>query len=172
MLATFGGGCFWCTEAMFNKLKGVSKVVSGYSGGEIDNPNYKQICSGTTGHAEVIQITYNEDKISYQDLLQIHLTTHDPTTLNQQGADMGSQYRSIILAHNQTQFKIALAVIEQAQANYSAPIVTEVVDFNVFYKAEIEHQQYYDNSPNNGYCQVVIAPKIAKFKVQYKKKLI
>lgn len=165
--ATFGGGCFWCTEAIFSKLNGVISVRSGYAGGETEQPNYRAVCSGTTGHAEVIQITFDPSIISYNDLLRIHLTTHDPTTLNQQGADRGTQYRSIILAHDDKQLASANAVIKEVQAHYSQPIVTQVAHFDTFYKAEAEHQSYYELNPDNRYCQAVIDPKLQKFRSLY-----
>jgi peptide methionine sulfoxide reductase msrA/msrB len=169
--AIVGGGCFWCTEAIFSKLKGVKSVRSGYSGGETEQPNYRAVCSGTTGHAEVVQVIYNASVISYHDLLRIHLTTHDPTTLNQQGADTGTQYRSIILAQDDKQFAIAEAVIEEIQDVYSNPIVTQIAYLDVFHEAEIDHQEYYALNPDNRYCQAVIDPKLQKFKSLYADKL-
>jgi len=169
--ATFGGGCFWCTEAIFQRLNGVESVRSGYSGGKVSDPSYREVCGGRTGHAEVIQVSYDPSKISYEDLLRIHLTTHNPTTLNQQGADMGTQYRSIILAHNGEQSKAAEMVIKEVQGSYSDPIVTEVAPFTVFYEAEKEHHNYFNDNKNNRYCQVVIDPKLEKFKSLYADKL-
>ena len=169
--ATFGGGCFWCTEAIFQRLKGVESVRSGYSGGKVNDPSYREVCGGRTGHAEVVQVTYDPSKISYEDLLRIHLTTHNPTTLNQQGADMGTQYRSIILAHNDEQSKAAEAVIKEVQGSYSDPIVTEVAPFSAFYVAEQEHHNYFNDNQNNRYCQAVIDPKLEKFKSLYAEKL-
>lgn len=161
--ATFGGGCFWCTEAIFNKLKGVKSVRSGYSGGETENPDYRSVCTGNTGHAEVVQIIFDPAVISYHELLQIHLSTHNPTTLNRQGADTGTQYRSIILAHDDTQYKTAETVIKAMQAEYNEPIVTQLARFERFYPAELEHQKYYDLNPHHRYCQAVIKPKLEKF---------
>ena len=144
--ATFGGGCFWCTEAIFKQLRGVLSVESGYSGGHTDDPSYRAVCDGTTGHAEVIQVVFNPDEITYKDLLLIHLSTHNPTTLNRQGADKGTQYRSIILAHNREQQEIAEDIIEELQGSLDKPIVTEIKPFEVFHKAEDYHQDYYDNN--------------------------
>ena len=165
--ATFGGGCFWCTEAVFQQLRGVEQVMSGYSGGRIDNPSYPEICSGLTGHAEVIQITFEPSVISYDDLVSIHLTTHDPTTLNRQGTDQGTQYRSVIFTHNSAQLETVNATILELKTVYDTPIVTEVKPFASFFKAEIEHQNYYNDNPNRGYCQAVIDPKLQKFKAKY-----
>lgn len=169
--ATFGGGCFWCTEAIFQQLQGVLSVESGYSGGRVDNPSYRQVCEGTTGHAEVIQLTYDPEQITYDDLLRIHLSTHNPTSLNQQGADKGTQYRSIILAHNHEQQERAEAVIKELQKFYNEPIVTEIQPYEVFYKAEDYHQDYYEKNSNGRYCQAVINPKLVNLKKLYKEKL-
>ncbi|MFZ1705456.1 MAG: bifunctional methionine sulfoxide reductase B/A protein [Saprospiraceae bacterium] len=169
----FGGGCFWCTEAIFQQLKGVLKVESGYSGGIIKNPMYKEVISGLTGHAEVIQITYDASLINFEDLIQIHLTTHDPTTLNQQGADRGTQYRSIIFYTNEDEKARIIKAIDEIQSIYSQKIVTEVTAFEYFYRAEQYHQDYYNqNSDKNPYCTVVINPKLKKFKELYKDKLL
>jgi len=168
---TFGGGCFWCTEAVFKLLKGVTKVESGYSGGKIDNPTYREVCSGMTGHAEVIEVTYNPEEITATDLLRIHLSTHNPTTLNKQGADMGTQYRSIIFYRNEDEKALALNVIDELQKAYDEPIVTELKPFEQFYKAEEYHQDYYSNNSEEGYCQAVINPKLKKFKQLFKDKL-
>ena len=168
---TLGGGCFWCTEAVFTLLKGVTKVESGYSGGKIDNPTYREICSGMTGHAEVIEITYNPDEITVEDLLRIHLSTHNPTTLNRQGADTGTQYRSIIFYRNEEEKVAAQTIIAEMQEVYDAPIVTEVKALEQFYKAEDYHQDYYSNNTEAGYCQAVIDPKLQKFKQLFKDKL-
>ena len=165
--ATIGGGCFWCTEAIFQKLKGVEKVESGYSGGSTVNPTYHNICAGITGHAEVVQITFDPDIISYVDLLKIHLSTHDPTTLNYQGADHGTQYRSIILTHDDEQKKVADEIIQEMASSFDNKIVTEVSPFKVFYKAEEYHQNYYNNNPGQGYCAAVISPKLDKFRKLY-----
>lgn len=169
--ATFGGGCFWCTEAVFTELEGVAKVESGYSGGKIDNPTYREVCSGLTGHAEVIEVTYNPDIITYADLLRIHLSTHNPTTLNQQGADIGTQYRSVIFYRNEAEKSTALEVISEIQAVYDDPIVTEVAPLDYFYKAEDYHQDYYANNIQEGYCQAVIDPKLRKFRELFKSRL-
>ena len=169
--ATFGGGCFWCTEAIFQQLRGVLSVKSGYSGGHIDNPSYRAVCDGTTGHAEVIQVIFDQDEITYKDLLRIHLSTHNPITLNQQGADKGTQYRSVIFAHNNEQEKIAKSVIEELQDAFDEPIVTEIKPFEVFHKAEDYHQDYYEKNSNAGYCQAVINPKLEKARKLFKEKL-
>jgi peptide methionine sulfoxide reductase msrA/msrB len=168
--AVFGGGCFWCTEVIFDELKGVELVESGYSGGAIANPTYREVCSGLTGHAEVVQVTYNPAVISYLDLLSIHLSTHNPTTLNQQGADVGTQYRSIILVLTEQEREIAKEVIEQLQPAFDQPIVTEIKNLEAFYPAEPEHQDYYVNNPEQGYCQVVINPKLEKFRKLFKER--
>lgn len=169
--ATFGGGCFWCTEAVFRQLSGVHSVESGYSGGKTDNPNYRQVCSDTTGHAEVIQVKFDPDIISYHDLLGIHLATHDPTTLNRQGADKGTQYRSIIFTHNDAQQQIAEGVLQSLQSEYRDPIVTEIAPFTTFHKAEEYHQDYYNLNANQSYCQVVISPKLRKFREKFASKM-
>ena len=168
---TFGGGCFWCTEAVFTLLKGVSKVESGYSGGKIHNPTYREVCSGLTGHAEVIEVTYNPAEISFEDLLRIHLSTHNPTTLNKQGADVGTQYRSVIYYRNEHEKEAATAVIKELQAAYNDPIVTELAPYEQFYKAEENHQDYYANNAEAAYCQAVIDPKLTKFKSLFKDKM-
>jgi peptide methionine sulfoxide reductase msrA/msrB len=165
--ATFGGGCFWCTEAIFQKLRGVEKVESGYSGGATINPTYQDVCAGITGHAEVVEITYDPDVISYADLLKIHLSTHDPTTLNYQGADHGTQYRSIILTHDELQKQTAEKIILEMASSFDNEIVTEVSPFENFYKAETYHQNYYNNNPGQGYCAAVISPKLEKFRKLY-----
>ncbi len=165
-MATIGGGCFWCTEAVFSELKGVEKVESGYSGGARANPSYEDVCTGHTGHAETIQITYNPGVISYRDILHIFFTTHDPTTLNQQGADFGTQYRSVIFYHNDEERRIADDVIKEinGQKVWKKPIVTELTPFKAFYRAEDYHQRYFEKNPDAPYCQVVIEPKIAKLR--------
>ncbi|MBT8376723.1 MAG: peptide-methionine (S)-S-oxide reductase MsrA [Bacteroidia bacterium] len=171
-IATVGGGCFWCTEAVFQELKGVESVVSGYSGGNAPgHPTYREICSGLTGHAEVIQITFNTDIISYEELLIIFMTTHDPTTLNRQGADKGTQYRSVIFYHDDAQKKIAEDVLKAMATYYEDPIVTELSPLEVFYKAEDYHQDYYKNNKEQGYCNFVITPKLAKLRKLYADKL-
>ena len=171
--ATFGGGCFWCTEAIFERVKGVVSAESGYSGGNTANPNYKQVTSGLTGHAEVVQITYDPEQVSYAELLEIFFKTHDPTTLNRQGADVGTQYRSIVLYHNEEQRimaeKVILALGEENI--WADPIVTTIEPFETFYSAEAYHQEYYENNPNMGYCRVVINPKVEKFEKLFKEKL-
>ena len=170
--ATFGGGCFWCTEAIFQQLKGVEKVENGYSGGKISNPTYREVTSGVTGHAEAIEFTYDPNEISYSDLVKIHLTTHNPTTLNQQGADKGTQYRSIIFYRNEEEKTTALNVIKEVQKEYEDMIVTELAMFEQFYPAEEYHQNYYnENKDKNVYCAVVINPKLRKFKELYNSKL-
>ena len=171
-LTTIGGGCFWCTEAVFQGVKGVEKVVSGYSGGNAPGkPTYREICSGLTGHAEVIQVTFDANVITYEDILVIFMTTHDPTTLNQQGADRGTQYRSVIFYHNDTQKEIAEVVVKEIAAYFDNPIVTEVTPLDVFYEAEQEHQDYYKNNQSQGYCSFVIAPKLAKLRQLHADKL-
>jgi peptide methionine sulfoxide reductase msrA/msrB len=169
--ATIGGGCFWCTEAVFLKLKGIVKVESGYSGGKTKNPTYREVTSGSTGHAEVIELSFDKNLISYADILKIHLTTHDPTTLNRQGADRGTQYRSIIFYRSEEERQLALAAIEEVQKSLDDMIVTEVKNFEVFYKAEDYHQDYYANNPNDAYCRIVINPKIQKLKNYYLDKM-
>lgn len=171
-LATFGGGCFWCTEAIFLEVKGVEKVVSGYTGGDAPGkPTYREVCSGLTGHAEVIQLTYDDAVISYKDLLTIFMTTHDPTTLNKQGADVGTQYRSVIFYHNQEQLEIAQDVIKEMAAYYDNPIVTTLEKLDVFYDAEGYHQDYYNSNREQGYCNFVITPKLSKFRKEHQAKL-
>ena len=168
-VATFGGGCFWCLDAVFRDVRGVEQVVSGYAGGHVPNPTYEQVCTGTTGHAEVTQITFDPSVVSYADLLKVLFAIHDPTTPNRQGADVGPQYRSIILYHSPEQKAEAERVIaELTEANiFGAPIVTQVVPFDTFYPAEGYHQDYYARNPNQGYCRAVIAPKVAKFRAQH-----
>ncbi len=170
---TFGAGCFWCTEAVFLNLNGVTKVVSGYSGGKIKNPSYRDVCTGTTGHAEVTQITYNPKVVSYQDLLEVFWNTHDPTTLNKQGADEGTQYRSVIFYTSEEERKIAEAYKKQLETShvYKNPIVTEISPLINFYAAEDYHQNYFELNPNQGYCQYVIRPKVEKFKQHFASKL-
>ena len=171
-LATFGGGCFWCTEAVFQEVKGVEKVVSGYSGGNAPgHPTYREICSGLTGHAEVIQVTFDADLISYEEILVIFMTTHDPTTLNRQGADRGTQYRSVIYYHDEVQKNIAEVVLKNLSGYYENLIVTEISLLDVFYEAEKEHQDYYRNNQGQGYCSFVITPKLAKLRKLHAGKL-
>jgi len=170
--ATLGGGCFWCTEAVFQEVKGVEKVISGYSGGNAPGkPTYREICSGLTGHAEVIQITFDANVVSFEDLLVIFMTTHDPTTLNQQGADRGTQYRSVIYYQNDHQKKVSEEVLKQIQPYYDAKIVTEISPLAIFYNAEEEHQNYYRENTKQGYCSYVIEPKLAKLRKLHADKL-
>ncbi|MGD0177783.1 MAG: peptide-methionine (S)-S-oxide reductase MsrA [Candidatus Bathyarchaeia archaeon] len=172
-VATLGGGCFWCTEAVFSGLKGVVKVEPGYSGGTIANPSYEQVCTGRTGHAEVAQVTFNPEVISYKEILEVFFTVHDPTTLNRQGADVGTQYRSVIFYHNSEQRVVAEHVIKgiTAAGIWDAPIVTQVEPLKAFYKAEDYHQKYFENNPRQQYCQIVIAPKVRKFREHYRERL-
>lgn len=163
-LATVGGGCFWCVEAQYKMLPGVLKVVSGYAGGHKENPSYEEVCSKTTGHAEVVQIEFDPSKISYKDLIEWFWLAHDPTTLNRQGHDEGHQYRSIILYHSDEQKKIAEQSKAEAQKDWSDPIVTEIVPLKKFYPAEDYHQDYFAKNPLQGYCRVVVGPKVAKFR--------
>jgi peptide-methionine (S)-S-oxide reductase len=172
-IATLGGGCFWCTEAVYSELKGVEKVESGYSGGKVANPSYEDVCAGETGHAEVAQITFDPKVISFKEILEIFFTTHDPTTLNRQGADVGTQYRSVILYNGEAQRKTAEEVkreIEQSKI-WGKPLVTEITPLKAFYKAEDYHQNYFKNNPRQPYCQAVIAPKVAKFRKHYSERL-
>jgi peptide-methionine (S)-S-oxide reductase len=172
-LATLAGGCFWCLEAVFQQLRGVSKVVSGYAGGQMPNPNYAAVCSGTTGHAEVLQITFDPSAITFRDVLDVFFTIHDPTTLNQQGGDVGTQYRSAIFFHSPEQRRVAEEVVRELDAAkvWDDPIVTEIVPFTVFYAAENYHQEYYRRNANQPYCRAVIAPKLAKLRSKYLEKL-
>ena len=170
-ITTLGGGCFWCLEAVFSELRGVEDVVSGYSGGSVPNPSYQQICTGTTGHAEVVQITFDPDIISFKELIEIFLTIHDPTTLNRQGADVGTQYRSVIFYRTKEQERVAREVIKEVSKVWSAPLVTELAPFKVFYPAEEYHQEYFKRNPDQMYCSAVISPKLAKFRKRYFTKL-
>lgn len=173
VVITLGGGCFWCTEALFQRLEGVDTVISGYMGGSVKNPSYRQVCTGQTGHAEVIQIFYKPEKIALSEILEVFFTTHDPTTLNRQGADTGTQYRSVIFYENEEQKSIAksiIAEIDQAKV-FTNKIVTEVSPASVFYPAEEEHQNYYNLNGNQPYCSIVIAPKIEKLEKLFKNKL-
>jgi peptide-methionine (S)-S-oxide reductase len=172
-VATLGGGCFWCLEPIFKDLAGVEEVVVGYSGGTVPNPSYEQVCAGKTGHAEVVQISFDPGVISFTEILEAFFNMHDPTTPNRQGADVGPQYRSIIFYHSQEQRENAERAIEDLNASgtWKAPIVTEVVPFKEFYKAEAYHQNYFAKNPRQAYCQVVIAPKVEKFQKQYSPKL-
>ncbi|WP_299016396.1 peptide-methionine (S)-S-oxide reductase MsrA [uncultured Polaribacter sp.] len=172
-IATVGGGCFWCTEAVFQEVKGVEKVVSGYAGGNVPGkPTYREICSGLTGHAEVIQITFDANIISFEDILVIFMTTHNPTTLNRQGADRGTQYRSVIFYHNETQKLISEEVLKQLQPHFSDAIVTELSELPTFYEAEAAHQNYYRENTQQGYCSFVIEPKLAKLRQLHADKLV
>lgn len=172
-IATLGGGCFWCLEPIFADLKGVQKVESGYSGGHVKNPAYREVCEGTTGHAEVVQVTFDASVISYKEILEIFFTFHDPTTLNRQGADSGTQYRSAIFYHTPEQQAIAKEVMQEIHAAgiWSAPLVTELAPFTIFYRAENYHQDYYARNGNQPYCQMVIAPKVKKLRARYSAKL-
>jgi peptide-methionine (S)-S-oxide reductase len=172
-VATFGGGCFWCTEAIFERVRGVIKVESGYSGGQTVNPDYRTVSSGSTGHAEVVQVTYDPEFVSFLDLLEIFFKTHDPTTLNRQGADVGTQYRSIVLYHSEQQRELTMQTIKtlDSEGIWKDPIVTAVEPFERFYPAEDYHQEYYENNPNQGYCRLVINPKLDKLEKIFKGKL-
>lgn len=171
--ATLAGGCFWCTESVFDELRGVESVVSGYSGGHKDSPTYQEVCTGTTGHAEVIDLEFDPAEIDFSDILRVFFTVHDPTTLNRQGGDIGTQYRSSVFYHSEAQKQAAEAVIREidAEAIYPNPIVTEVVPFEKFWPAEDYHQEYFVNNPNQPYCSAVIAPKVAKFRKMYAERL-
>ncbi|MBE7659982.1 peptide-methionine (S)-S-oxide reductase MsrA [Tenacibaculum finnmarkense] len=171
-IATLGGGCFWCTEAVFQEVKGIEKVVSGYAGGNVPgHPTYREVCSGLTGHAEVIQLTFDANIISYQDILIIFMTTHNPTTLNQQGADKGTEYRSVIFYHNEAQKEISEIVLTEVALFYEDKIVTEVSPYSIFYKAETVHQNYYRQNQTQGYCSFVISPKLATLRKLHAHKL-
>ncbi len=172
-LATLAGGCFWCLEAIFSELRGVEKVVSGYSGGSVPDPSYREVCTGTTGHAETVQITFDPQIISFRELLEVFFTIHDPTTLNRQGADAGTQYRSAIFYHTPEQARTAQKVITEFESTkiWNAPIVTEVTPFRAIYPAEDEHQEYFRHNPDQPYCRIVIEPKVAKFRKQFFAKL-
>lgn len=172
-IATFGNGCFWCTEAVFQDLKGVEKVVPGYAGGKVHNPTYDQVCSGNTGHAEVLQIGYNPAKISYNELLEVFWATHDPTTLNRQGNDIGTQYRSIIFYHNEEQKQLAEKSKQEADTSgvFGDSVVTFIEPIPDFYPAENYHQNYYNRHPEQSYCSYIIGPKVAKVREYFKEKL-
>lgn len=171
--ATLAAGCFWCVEAVFDALNGVEDVVSGYSGGHKDNPTYQEVCSETTGHAEVVQIKFDPEVISFADILRIFFTVHDPTTLNRQGNDIGSSYRSAIFYHSDEQRQTAEEIISEitAEGLYENPIVTEVTAFDKFWPAEDYHQEYFANNPNQGYCAAIVAPKVAKFRQKFASRL-
>lgn len=166
--ATLGGGCFWCIEAVFNQTKGISKAISGYSGGTTKNPTYKDVCNGVGEHAEVVQLSYDSDIISYEKILEIFFKVHNPTTLNRQGNDVGVQYRSVIFYHDENQLKIAKEFIAKEQKKYEDDIVTEIEPFKEFFKAEDYHQEYFKNNPNQSYCGYVVKPKVDKFKSSFK----
>lgn len=169
---TVGGGCFWCTEAVFDQIKGVENVMSGYSGGNVPGiPTYREVCSGLTGHAEVIQVSFDPAVVSYKDLLNIFMTSHDPTTLNRQGGDKGTQYRSVIFYHDDAQKEIAENVLKEMASYYEDPIVTELSALEKFFPAEADHHDYYAKNPNQGYCAAVITPKIAKLRKMHADKL-
>lgn len=172
-VATLGGGCFWCLEAVFDELQGVEQVESGYAGGHTPNPSYEAVCAGVTGHAEVVQVTFDPQIISFQEILQVFFTIHDPTTLNRQGADVGTQYRSAVFYHTPEQQAIAQQVIADLTAAglWKAPIVTEVKPLTAFYRAEGYHQEYYQRNPEQPYCQFIVAPKVSKFRKQFLAKL-
>ena len=172
-VATLAGGCFWCLEAVYDQLRGVEDVVSGYSGGRVRNPSYREVCAGTTGHAEAVQVTFDPTAISFREILEVFFTIHDPTTLNRQGADVGTQYRSAIFYHGPEQKAVVEQVVSGISAAklWSAPIVTQVTPFETFYPAEDYHQEYFARNPTQGYCTVVIAPKVAKFRKQYLSRL-
>ncbi|MBZ5499830.1 MAG: peptide-methionine (S)-S-oxide reductase MsrA [Acidobacteriia bacterium] len=173
-LATFGAGCFWCVEAIFQGLSGVKKVISGFAGGQADQPTYEQVCTGTTGHAEVCQITYDPQKISYDELLEVFWKTHDPTTWNRQGNDIGTQYRSMVLYHDEEQKRLAESYKAKLDREHiwNRPIVTEIVPLKRFWPAEDYHQNYYRTNPRRSYCATVITPKVEKFKKVFKDRLI
>ncbi len=170
-IATFGGGCFWCIDAAFRRVKGVLNVSSGYAGGEIENPSYQQICTGLTGHAEVVQLDFDSSIVSYNTLLEMFFTLHDATQLNRQGNDVGTQYRSVIYYHDEKQKAESQAMIDALQKQIREPIVTELSPLTNFYPAEQYHQDYYNENPNQGYCSILIAPKLAKFEQYYADKL-
>ena len=172
-VATLGGGCFWCLEAVYDELNGVIDVVSGYSGGSVPDPSYQAVCTGSTGHAEIVQLKFDPQVISYREILEVFFTIHDPTTLNRQGADVGTQYRSAIFCHTPEQKETARQVISELQEAglWSRPVVTELIDFTTFYPAEEYHQEYFRRNPYAGYCQAVVAPKVAKFRKKFMESL-
>jgi peptide-methionine (S)-S-oxide reductase len=172
-LATLAGGCFWCLEAVFEQLRGVKQVASGYAGGHVPNPSYEAVCTGTTGHAEVVQVTFDPDVIAFRDLLGVFFTIHDPTTLDRQGGDVGTQYRSAIFYHDDAQRRAAEDVIRELEAEhvFDEPIVTKIEPLDAFYPAEAYHREYYRRNPNQPYCRAVIAPKVAKLRSKYLEKL-
>jgi len=170
-IATLGGGCFWCTEAVFQQLKGVQAVESGYTGGQVENPVYEQICEGTTGHAEVVRLTFDPAVVSYREILEVFFTIHDPTTLNRQGNDVGTQYRSVIYYHSPEQQDTAKQVISEMANVWDAPIVTELSPAETYYKAENYHQNYFRMNPMQGYCAFIVAPKVSKFRKTFSDKI-
>ncbi len=172
-IATLGGGCFWCLEAVYDDLRGVTDVVSGYAGGRMRNPSYRDVCSGNTGHAEVVQVTFDPAQVTFREILEVFFTIHDPTPLNRQGADVGTQYRSVIFYHSEEQKAIAEALIAElnAQDLWGRPIVTELTSAPPFYPAEDYHQEYFARNPDRGYCQMVISPKVTKFRKKYLERL-
>ncbi|MBA3715544.1 MAG: peptide-methionine (S)-S-oxide reductase MsrA [Pyrinomonadaceae bacterium] len=172
-VATLAGGCFWCLEAVFDDLRGVERVDSGYAGGSVPNPTYRAVCAGTTGHAEVVQVAFDPQAVSFKEILEVFFTIHDPTTLNRQGADVGTQYRSAIFYHSPEQKEVAAQVISELNAAnvWDAPIVTEVVPLTEFYPAEEYHREYYQRNPDQAYCRAVVAPKVAKFRKQFLEQL-
>ncbi|HZI19839.1 MAG TPA: peptide-methionine (S)-S-oxide reductase MsrA [Pyrinomonadaceae bacterium] len=171
--ATLGGGCFWCLEAVYQELRGVERVVSGYTGGHVESPTYEQVCSGSTGHAEVVQVSFDASAVSYRELLEVFFTIHDPTTLNRQGADVGTQYRSAVFFHTPEQERTAREVIREIEAAgiWDSPVVTEVSPLGRFYPAEEYHQNYFRSNPSQSYCRAVVAPKVAKFRQKFLEKL-
>jgi len=168
-VTTLGGGCFWCLEAVYVEMEGVESAVSGYAGGHVENPTYQQVCTGTTGHAEVVQVTFDPTVVTFRELLEVFFTIHDPTTLNRQGNDVGPQYRSAIFYHNEEQREVAQKVIAELEAAevWDNPIVTEVTPLGTFYEAEDYHQNYFENNSRQPYCQFVVAPKVAKFRKKF-----
>jgi len=169
--ATFGGGCFWCTEAAMTELAGVHSVTSGYAGGHVDNPSYREVCSGNTGHAEVVQVEYDPDVIAYDELLEVFFATHDPTQLNRQGPDVGTQYRSIVLYHDEEQREQAAAYIEALDEEYDDEVVTELDELETFYEAEEKHQDYFEKNPHDAYCQMYARPKVEKVREKFEAKV-
>ena len=170
-LATFGGGCFWCIEAALKELDGVASVTSGYAGGHTENPTYREVCSETTGHAEVVQVSYDPDAVSYEDLLEVFFTVHDPTTKDRQGPDVGSQYRSIVLSHDDDQRRLAEAYVEALDEEYEDSVVTEIEPLETFYEAEEYHQDYFEKNPNDAYCTFHAKPKVEKVRERFAEKV-
>lgn len=170
-IATLAGGCFWCLEAVYDDMEGVVSVESGYMGGNIEHPTYEQVCGGKTGHAEVVQITFDPANVSYRDILQVFFAIHDPTTRDRQGNDVGPQYRSVVFYHSDEQLRIAEQVLRESEQHFAVPIVTEIQPVSTFYIAEAYHQEYFRNNPNAGYCAYVVAPKVSKFRKMFSEKL-